>query len=117
MRIANIAALILVTASFPAFAQRSGGHVERKPSPATSAVSPHPHRLSFRLLRTCNQLSTRIARIQGLLRQPSRSQLPLGLLLQRPSCGLHPLSRHSLSHLNQHPPPLHRFRLLFHSQL
>ncbi len=39
MRIANIAALILATASFPAFAQRSGGHVDRKPSPATSAVS------------------------------------------------------------------------------
>jgi hypothetical protein len=39
MRIANIAALILVAAPFPAFAQRSGGHVERKPSPATSAVS------------------------------------------------------------------------------
>ena len=39
MRIANIAALVLVTAPFPAFAQRSGGHVERKPSPATSAVS------------------------------------------------------------------------------
>jgi hypothetical protein len=39
MRIANIAALILATTSFPAFAQRSGGHVERKPSPATSAVS------------------------------------------------------------------------------
>jgi hypothetical protein len=39
MRIANIAALILVTASFPAFAQRTGGHVEREPSPATSAVS------------------------------------------------------------------------------
>lgn len=39
MRIANIAALILAMAPFPAFAQRSGGHVERKPSPATSAVS------------------------------------------------------------------------------
>lgn len=39
MRIANTAALILAIASFPAFAQRFGGHVERKPSPATSAVS------------------------------------------------------------------------------
>jgi hypothetical protein len=39
MRIANIAALILATTPFPAFAQRPGGHVERKPSPATSAVS------------------------------------------------------------------------------
>jgi hypothetical protein len=39
MRIANIAAIILATASFPAFAQRSGGRVERKPSPSTSAVS------------------------------------------------------------------------------
>ena len=39
MRIANIAAIILATASFLAFAQRSGGRVERKPSPSTSAVS------------------------------------------------------------------------------
>lgn len=38
MRIANIAAIILATASFPAFAQRSGGRVDRKPSPATNAV-------------------------------------------------------------------------------
>jgi len=39
MRIANIAAIILATASFTAFAQRSGGRIERKPSPSTSAVS------------------------------------------------------------------------------
>jgi hypothetical protein len=38
MRIANIAAVILATASFPAFAQRSVGRVERKPSPSTSAI-------------------------------------------------------------------------------
>ena len=39
MRIANTVALILAMASFPAFAQRSAGQPERKPSPATSAVS------------------------------------------------------------------------------
>lgn len=40
MRIANIAVVILTTASFPALAQRGGGRVERKPSPSTSTVSP-----------------------------------------------------------------------------
>lgn len=40
MRIANIAVVILATASFPALAQRGGGRVERKPSPSTSTVSP-----------------------------------------------------------------------------
>ena len=39
MRIANIAVVILATASFPALAQRAGGRVERKPSPSTSTVS------------------------------------------------------------------------------
>lgn len=39
MRIANTAALILAMVPFLAFAQRSGGHAERKPSPATSAAS------------------------------------------------------------------------------
>lgn len=39
MRIANTAALILAMAPFLAFAQRSGGRIERKPSPATSTVS------------------------------------------------------------------------------
>ena len=39
MRIANTAALILAMAPFLAFAQRSGGHADRKPSPATSAAS------------------------------------------------------------------------------
>ena len=39
MRIANIAVIILATASFSAVAQRAGGRLERKPSPATSTVS------------------------------------------------------------------------------
>lgn len=39
MRIANTAALILAMAPFLAFAQRSGGRLDRKPSPATSAAS------------------------------------------------------------------------------
>ncbi|MBZ5491516.1 MAG: hypothetical protein LAO76_11345 [Acidobacteriia bacterium] len=38
MRIANTAALLLAMASLVAVAQRSGGRLERKPSPATSAV-------------------------------------------------------------------------------
>ena len=41
MRIANTAALILAMAPFLAFAQRSGGHADRKPSPGISA-SPAP---------------------------------------------------------------------------
>lgn len=39
MRIANTAALILAMTPFLALAQRSGGHADRKPSPATSAAS------------------------------------------------------------------------------
>jgi hypothetical protein len=39
MRIANTAALILAMAPFLAVAQRSGGRLDRKPSPATSATS------------------------------------------------------------------------------
>lgn len=39
MRIAKTAALVLTMAPFLAVAQRSGGHLERKPSPATSASS------------------------------------------------------------------------------
>ena len=39
MRIANTAALILAMSPLLAFAQRSGGHADRKPSPATSAAS------------------------------------------------------------------------------
>jgi hypothetical protein len=41
MRIANTAALLLAMASLVAVAQRSGGRLERKPSPATS-VMPAP---------------------------------------------------------------------------
>src|SRR6185312_11953456 len=39
MRIATTAALVLTITPFLAFAQISGGHVERKPSPATSATA------------------------------------------------------------------------------
>lgn len=39
MRIANIAVVILAMASLPALAQRSGGRMERKPSPSTGPVS------------------------------------------------------------------------------
>ena len=39
MRIANTAALILAMSPLFAFAQRSGGRLDRKPSPATSAAS------------------------------------------------------------------------------
>ena len=39
MRIANTAALILAMAPLFAVAQRSGGGLDRKPSPATSATS------------------------------------------------------------------------------
>ena len=39
MRIANTAAFVLAMASLLAVAQRSGGRADRKPSPATSAVS------------------------------------------------------------------------------
>ena len=39
MRIANTAALILAMTPFLAVAQRSGGRLDRKPSPATSAAS------------------------------------------------------------------------------
>lgn len=42
MRIANTAALILAMTPFFAAAQRSGGRLDRKPSPATSATSASP---------------------------------------------------------------------------
>lgn len=88
MRIANIAAIILATASFTAFAQRSGGRVERKPSPSTSAVpassSPSGAQAAPNLQPAVNLYRPNSGSIAPVTTQPSAPRPAVPVPLARP---------------------------------
>jgi hypothetical protein len=73
MRIANTAALILAMAPFLAVAQRSGGRLDRKPSPATSAASAPTAQSSAPAAAAAQQPNTRPNVVPGRI-QPVPAQ-------------------------------------------
>jgi hypothetical protein len=73
MRIANTAALILAMAPFLAVAQRSGGRLDRKPSPATSATSAPTAQSSAPAAAAAQQPNTRPNIVPGRI-QPVPAQ-------------------------------------------
>ncbi len=120
MRIANTAALILAMAPFLAVAQRSGGRLDRKPSPATSATSAPTAQSGAPAAAAAQQSNTRPnivpGRIQPVPAQPvmrpaaaipaSPTASPVIAPLAAtsvPAAGCPAGSKRSAQHLNQQP--------------
>ena len=97
MRIANTAALILAMVPFLASAQRSGGHSERKPSPATSAASTSSAPSGTQAAPSLQPPINPYRANSEVLHQRPLSQLLPGLLLRHRQHDLYRLSRHGSS--------------------